>query len=94
MAMSIIIEISRGEIWGSKDLAEIDVRASEIMLEEMVAMAIVAELGEDVEVSIEDIDATQISGADDEDLQAEVQEIEAEVRQSGDWLVYSADDGG
>jgi hypothetical protein len=91
--MSIIIEISRGEIWGSKDLAEIDVRASETMLEEMVAMAIVAELGEDVEVSIEDIDATQISGAGDEDLQAEVQEIEAEVRQSGDWLVYIADDG-
>jgi hypothetical protein len=86
--MSIIIEISRGEIWGSRDLAEIDVRASETTLEEMVAMAIVAELGEDVEVSIEDIDATQISGAGDEDLQAEVQEIEAEVRQSGDWLVY------
>jgi hypothetical protein len=87
MAMSISIKISRTEIWESRDLAEIDVQASETTLEEMVAMAIVAELGEEVEVSIDDIDATRVS-AGDEDLQAEAQEIEAEVRQSGDWLVY------
>jgi hypothetical protein len=62
------------------------------MLEEMVAMAIVAELDENVEVSIEDSDHTEVGGANDEDLRAEAQAIEAEVQQSGDWVVYSKGD--
>ncbi len=84
--MGIVIKIDSDSIWGDTDLSGIDTRASERKLEQMVADAVAAEYG-NVEVSIESVGNTKISGVDDDDDKDFIREIESSVWQTWQWVV-------
>lgn len=88
--MSIKIKINNDGIWGDTDMDGVDASASEDNFAQMVADRVAAEYGSDVEVSIEQVYTTTVSGLDeyrDLDTIEEIKDLVSEVWQTWDWVV-------
>ena len=83
----VTITINRDGIWGDTDLDSIDVGASEVKLAQMVANEVSEKFGSDVEVNIDDVMDTKVSGVDDDDDKEYIRDIESDVWQTWEWVV-------
>lgn len=91
MNKSIEITLNSDGTWGDTDMSDINERASEAKLEQMVADAVAADYpGFDVEVSSAQVGRTEIDIDDDEYTDKDVENIRdiiGAVWETWDWVV-------
>jgi hypothetical protein len=83
--MGIKIKINSDGIWGDTEMGGINECASEDKLEQMVADAVAAEYG-DVEVSVEQVGRTIVTGVEDDEKEL-ILDIVSETWQTWEWVV-------